>query len=187
MKLLKFIAIILTANLMACTQQKIVKPVCLFSTQKIAPSWICDEPYSDLALQAVGKFEQSFGGRNYMLDMAEIEARKHLTGQFRLEVAGRISLYVGKSELSSKVIDALIVSANKHIDSESLAGAKVYLTETGPEGEVYVLVGLDRSTTKALIELVIVNSVQSEKDLWRVLKTQKLDTQLAIAIATIKD
>jgi len=187
MKLLKVIVIILAANLMACTKQKVVKPVCLFSVQKIAPSWICDEPYSDLAIQAVGKFEQSFGGRNYMLDMAEIEARKKLTERFTLEVAGRISLYAGRSELSSKVIDALIVSANKHIDSTSLADAKVYLTETGPEDEVYVLVGLDRSTTKALIEQVIVNSAQREKDLWQVFKTQKLDTQLAIAIAAIKD
>lgn len=187
MKLLKVIVIILAANLMACTQQKVVKSACLFSIQKIAPSWICGEPYSDLAIQAVGKFEQSFGGRNYMLDMAEIAARKQLTERFTFEVAGRIGLYAGKPELSSKVIDALIVSANKHIDSTNLAGAKVYLTETGPEDEVYVLVGLDRSTTKALIEQVIVNSVQSEKELWQVFKTQKADTQLAIAIATIKD
>jgi len=187
MKLIKVIIIILAVNLMACTQQTIVKPACLFSTQKIAPSWICDEPYSGLAIQAVGKFERSFGGHNYMLDMAEITAKKHLAERFRLEVAGRISLYAGKSELSSKAIDALIVSANKHIDSTNLTGAKVYLTEVGPEGEVYVLVGLDRSTTKVLIEQVIVKSVRSEKDLWQVFKTQKLDTQLAIAIATIKD
>jgi len=187
MKLLKVIVIILATSLMACTKQKVVKPTCLFSVQKIAPSWICDEPYSNLAIQAVGKFEQSFGGRNYMLDMAEIAARDQLTERFIFEVAGRISLYAGKSELSGKAIDALIVSANKHIDSTNLTGAKAYLTEVGPEGEVYVLVGLDRSTTKALIEQVIVNSVQSEKELWQVFKTQKLDTQLAIAIATIKD
>jgi hypothetical protein len=187
MKLLKVIIIILATSLMACTKQKVVKPACLFSVQKIAPSWICDEPYPSLAIQAVGKFEQSFGGRNYMLDMAEIEARKQLTERFTLEVAGRISLYAGRSELSSKVICALIVSANKHIDSTRLADAKVYLTETGPEGEVYVLVGLDRSTMKALIEQVIVSSVQNEKDLWQVFKTQELDTQIAIAIATIKD
>lgn len=187
MKLIKVIIIILVVNLMACTQQVTVKPACLFSDQKIAPSWICDEAYADLAIQTVGQFEQSFGGRNYMLDMAEIAAKKQLVKRFRSEVAGKISLYAQKYELSSKLIDALIVSANKQIDSESLAGAKVYLTETGPEGEVYVLVGLNRSAAKALIEQVVVNSMQSEKDLWQILKTQKLDIQLANAIATITD
>ncbi len=165
MKLIKVIVIILAANLMACTQQKIVKSACLFSAQQEAPSWICDGPYSGLAVQAVGKFEPSFGGRNYMLDMAEIAARKQLTERFRFEVADRIGQYAKKYGLSSKVINALVISANKHIDSESLVDAKVYQTETGPEDEVYVLVGLEGSEVKALIEQVIADSVQSEPDL----------------------
>ncbi|MBE0469310.1 MAG: hypothetical protein IBX55_07355 [Methyloprofundus sp.] len=187
MKLLKVIVIILVANLLACTQPKVVNKACLFASQKKAPNWICDEPYSDLAIQAVGKFELSFGGRNYMLDMAEIAARKQLIERFKLKVARKISLYAEKSELSSKVIDALIVSANKHIDNESLADAKVYQIETGPENEVYVLLGLDHAKTKVLIEEVLVTSMQNEKNLWQVFKTQNVEPQLAAAIAAIKD
>ncbi|MCF7970909.1 MAG: LPP20 family lipoprotein [Methylococcaceae bacterium] len=201
MKLIKAIVIIVAANLTFCKQQEQssqqlspqqqqvvkAKPTCLFSPQHTAPDWVCDKPHSGLAIQAVGKFELSFGGRNYMLDMAEILARKQLSERFKREVAARISLYAKTSALNSQVIDTLIMSANQYIDDQSLESAKVYQTETGTDGEVYVLVGMDSPTIKVLIEQVIAKSVQNEKDLWQVFKAQNLEGQLAVAIAAIKD
>ena len=161
MKLLKTILLILAANLIACaeqeTQQVEVAPVwvvpCVFQNLQTAPSWVCDGPVSGLEVQAVGMAEKSAAGLNYMQDMARNSALKHLAEKIKLKVGARVKQSIGAIESPGvEKADVVATRVKKTIISKKLAYIKNYKSLIGPEGRIYILVGLDKISTNALLE-----------------------------------
>ncbi|BCG64023.1 MAG: hypothetical protein methR_P1788 [Methyloprofundus sp.] len=199
MKLVKPVLILLAANLVACADKK-VDPVsvsavpapiaadCVFPNQTIAPGWVCDEPVPGLEVQAVGTAEKSYAGQAYMKDMAKAAALGHLVEQFKVKVAKMVKQYIGTTGMgSTETVDAAASSTIKTISSKTLTGMRVYKTRTGPEGRMYVLVGLDAEKTQALVENAVKTSMKNEKALWQEFKAQKSHDEMAAGIAAMED
>ena len=197
MKLQKVILIISIVNLVACTEPGIrqadiaqtpVEVPCVFQNLKIAPSWICDEPVSGLYIQGIGMAEKSAAGQNYMQDMARIAALKQLAEKLEAIIARRVMQYTSTTGMeSTETIDALVSSSVKTITSKALESTKNLKTLIGPEGRVYVVVGLDKNTTKAIVKNMVMTSIISEPALWQEFKTQKSADEMAARIAAMED
>ena len=172
MKLLKSILLILGTNLIACaeqeTQQHSVVPVsvepCVFQNLQTAPAWVCDEPVSGLEIQAVGMAEKSAAGQNYMQDMARISALGLLAEKMKIKVDTSVSQYIDTLEGGARVekVDTLATRAKNKITSKTLENIKNYNSLRGPEGRIYVLVGLDRISANALLEKVVKTSAKNQ-------------------------
>jgi len=161
---------------------------CVFQNQQAAPGWICDEPVPGLDIQAVGIAEKSQAGHGYMKDMAKAAALGHLAEQFKVKVGKMVKQYIGTTGIgATETVDAAATSTVKTITSKTLEGVKIYKTRIGPEGRMYVLIGLDTSTTKALVEKAVKTSMNNDQALWQEFKAQKSHDEMAAGIAAMED
>lgn len=198
MKLTKPALIIMSVALTACadkaeksidiSQPAIPVADCVFQNQQAAPGWICDEPVPGLDIQAVGIAEKSAAGQGYMKDMAKASALGHLAEQFKVKVGKMVKQYIGTTGMgTTETVDAAASSTIKTITSKTLEGAKVYKTRIGPESRMYVLVGLDTNTSRALVEKAVKTSMKNEKALWQEFKAQKSHDEMAAGIAAMEE
>ncbi len=202
MNLVKPASLLLVASLAACAQTNTQNgsvsayspaaaapvPDCVFSNQTAAPGWVCDEPLPGVEIQAVGIAERSPAGQSYMKDMAKAAALGHLAEQFKVKVAKMVKQYIGTTGMGdAQTVDAAASSTIKTISSKMLEGARMYRSRTGPEGRMYVMVGLDAEKTKALVKAAVKNSMKNEKALWQEFKAQKSHDEMAAGIAAMED
>ena len=188
---LKFpILTVLVVNFLACAEQTVqpenTLPACVYPNRQAAPSWVCGKPVLGVAIQAVGVADKSVAGLNYMQDMAKIAAVKHLSELFKVKVAKSISQYLTLIAAGNAVSIKVGESVTQTINSETLEVAKQYHAQTGPEGRMYVLVGLDKETSRMLLEKAVKISMTKDQDLWLKIQTQKSFAEMAVEIAAIE-
>ncbi|OQK18026.1 hypothetical protein AU255_09275 [Methyloprofundus sedimenti] len=175
-------------NLLACVQQvdqqENIPIICVFPNQQAAPGWICGGPVSGLDIQAVGVVDKSVAGINYMQDMAEIAALKNLTELFKLKAGKSVTQYLTSLGVENKKAIKAGASTINNISVETLDVAKPYKSQLGPEGRMYVLVGLDKNTSKTLLENAVKTSMKNDIVIWQKMQTQKsLDEMTAGIVA----
>lgn len=188
---LKFpILTVLVVNLLACAGQAVqpesALPSCVYPNRQAAPSWVCDEPVPGVAIQAVGVADTSVAGLNYMQDMAKIAAVKQLSELFKVKVGKTVSQYLTSIAAGGAVSIKVGESVTQTINSETLGLAKQYHVQTGPEGRMYVLVGLDKDTSKMLLEKAVKISMTKDQAIWLKIQTQKSFDKMAAEIAAIE-
>ncbi len=182
MKRQNIILLIFGTTIAACTVQKqqqidrasapVVTP-CVFQNLQPAPSWICNVPVTDIDIQAVGMAEKSAAGINYMKDIARIAALSDLSEKLKVRVDAQLKQC---TELTSG--DRLLSIDSKKSDIEivvnkSLGNSPVRKFLVGPEGRIYVLIGLDKLGTKKLIEKSIIEPFKGDLALCQGYKIQK--------------
>jgi len=184
------IVVAMAAGLAACgstPKQEAAAPVpdCVFpNTNTPAPGWVCDEPVPGLDVQAVGIAEKSKAGISFMKDMAAADARGRLAEQFQTRVQKMVKKYLGTTGVGdSETVDAAASSTLKTITDQSLQGSKVYKTRTGPNGRLFVLMGLDANMAQKNTEAAVQTSMGNDKALWQQFQSKKSFDELAADIA----
>ncbi len=124
---------------------------CLFpNSGKRAPAWVCNARAEGMALTAVGSAAKSGAGIAFMEQMAAADARARLAGDLRRSVETRIQRSTDSSKNKAGRDGALIT----RITNDSLQGAATIKSAYGPDGTLYVLVGLDEANANRLIESI---------------------------------
>ena len=142
-------AMVLSANAFADTRApaaagaKVMKAKrCLFpNSRKRAPDWVCDARADGMALTAVGSAAKSGAGISFMEEMAAADARVHLARNLRRSVQNRL-----QGDRDSALIT--------RIANDSLQGAGIVKSAYGPDGTLYVLVGIDEQNAKKLVDSI---------------------------------
>jgi hypothetical protein len=134
------------------TTQPTVKKVkrCLFTkSSKRAPLWVCDAHAEGLVVTAVGSASKTKAGFAHMQQMALADARTHLAQKLSESSQPAVE---GREEAANQNTtergSALITKTTQ----ESLEGTKVIKRTTGPDGTLYVLIGLDEAGVQKLRE-----------------------------------
>ena len=183
----KFFIIFVALNLIACAEYQAkrenILPACVFPNYQQAPGWICAEPVAGLELQAVGVADISVAGLNYMRDMAKITAVKQLSELFKIRATKAVSQYLTTIQVGNAQASLAVQSTVHTINDKTLAGAKQYQSQIGPEGRMYVLVGLDNQTIRSLLEAAVKTSMQNDSALWEGLQAQKSLAEMTAEIA----
>ena len=177
-------------NLLACTQyvvqQENIPVICAFPNQQVAPGWICGESVSGLDLQAVGVVDNSVAGLNYMQDMAKIAAVKNLTQLLKMKAGKLVTQCLTLLEVESTEVIKTAASTINSISVKTLDIAKQYKSQLGPEDRMYVLVGLDKDTSKTLLENAVKISMKNDHALWQKIQTHKSLDELAADIVAME-
>ena len=183
---LSFMTVLITGTV-ACGGGNVKQDVadCVFpDTDKAAPGWICDEPVPGLDIQAVGIAEKSKGGVSFMKDIAATDARGRLAEQFKVKVNKMVKKYLGNTGVGeAETIDAAAESAVKTISSETLVGSKVFKSRTGPNGRMFVLVGLDDKAAQHSAQGAVSTSMKNDQALWQKFQAKKSFDEMAAGIA----
>ena len=187
----KIFIIFIALNLIACVEHQArpqnVLTTCVFPNHQEAPGWICAEPVAGLDLQAVGVADKSVAGLNYMRDMAKIAAVKQLTELFKIRTAKAVTQYLTAIQVGNAQAFKVGQSIVHTISDKTLAGAKQYQSQVGPEGRMYVLVGLDNQTVRSLLEDAVKTSMQNDPALWEGLQTHKSLAEMVAEIAAMDE
>jgi hypothetical protein len=146
----------------AATNAKVKKAIkCSFpKTKKRAPDWVCNARAEGLAVAAVGSADKSQAGNSFMEQMAAADARARLVHAVRESVRKRV---MGDAPASGKKADERDGALITTITSDTLRGAKVRKSVYGPNGTLYVLVGLDGANANLLIESVTAEYLKQKR------------------------
>ncbi|HLP98832.1 MAG TPA: LPP20 family lipoprotein [Sideroxyarcus sp.] len=163
-------------------------PSCVFPNSKdAAPGWVCDEPVDGASVTAVGAAPKSQAGIGFMKQMAAADGRVQLAQMMRVQVSNMIKQYAETTGAANQAtIDQVNSSVTKQITSESLVGTRLFRSVTGPDGTLYVLVGLDEAGAQKLIEASVKSSMNSDRAAWQQFRAQKGQDELAAEIAKQK-
>jgi hypothetical protein len=152
-----------------------------------APIWVCDGPIEGMAVGAVGSAAKSDAGIAFMKQMAATDARVQLAQNMKVQVQNMIKQYAETTGAGSKeTVDRVNTSVTKQITDQSLTGTKIFRSITGPDGTLYVLVGLDEAATQKLTEAAVKTSMGNDQAAWQQFRAQKGQDELAAEIAKQK-
>lgn len=186
--LLSVVAVIgITGCSSAPTKEKVAVavPDCVFpGSDKAAPGWVCDQPVDGIPVAAVGSAAKSDAGHDFMKQMAATGARVQLAQNMKVQVQNMIKQYVETTGAASKeTVDRVNTSVTKQITDQSLQGTKILKSLSGPDGTLYILVGLDTAAAQQLTEAAIKTSMGNDQALWQQFKAKGGQEELAADIA----
>jgi len=161
---------------------------CVFpGSDKAAPLWVCDAPVEGMAVGAVGSAAKSEAGIGFMKQMATTDARVQLAQSMKTQVQNMIKQYAETTGAGNKeTVDKVNTSVSKQITDQTLQGTRVYRSIVGPDGTMYVLVGLDEVAQQKLTESALKSSMNSDQAAWQQFRAQKGQDELAAEIAKQK-
>ena len=161
-------------------------PDCVFpdGSGEPAPGWICDEPVPGVAVSAVGVYGPTRAGISFQKTQAAGDARGKLAEQFQVQVDKMVKSYLGTTGIGdSETVDSVSQSVLKTVSSETLYGSKIFKSRVGPDGSMYVLVGLDEENTRQAAAQAVENSMSKDQALWQEFKAQQGFDEMAEAIS----
>ena len=131
-----------------------------------APGWICDEPVEGVEVSSVGSADKSAAGNDFMKQMAATSARVQLAQRMKVQVQNMIKQYVETTGAADQeTVDKALTSVTKQITNETLVGTKIFKTRTSPNGNLYVLLGMDSAGVETMAKQAIKTSMGNEKAL----------------------
>jgi hypothetical protein len=110
-------------------------------------------------------------------------ARAELAAVLKVQVDTMFKDYyneIGVGDDSS--VDAVVSSTIRNITSESLAGAKIERSVTGPDGTMYVLVSLSEEGVRSAAKQAYRSSYKNEEKLYQEFKAGKSIEEMDAAI-----
>ena len=153
-------------------------------SDKAAPGWICDEPVAGVSVSAVGIAGPTKAGPSFQKDTATADARGKLVEQFQVQVDKMVKSYLGTTGIGdSETVDSVSQSVLKTVSSDTLYGSKVFKSRRGPDGSMYVLVGLDESATREAAAQAVASSMNNDNALWQQFQAQQGFDELKESIA----
>lgn len=134
---------------------------CLFpKSKKRAPNWVCDGHVDGLAVTAVGSAAKSGAGLSFMEQMAAADARAHLAQNLSEPVQKKTAGSANAANKDAADREGALIT---RVADESLHGTKVLKKAYGPNGTLYVLVGLDEASAKKLNESITADYLQQKR------------------------
>jgi hypothetical protein len=123
---------------------------CLFTqSSKRAPLWVCDALAEGLVVTAVGSAPKSKAGFAHMQQMALADARTHLAQKLNVTSPSKVA---GDAEMANKNATESGNPIITKITEVSLEGTQVIKRVSGPDGTLYVLIGLDEEGVQKVRE-----------------------------------
>lgn len=150
-----------------------------------APEWTCNN-YDSIdptgkKLYAVGSAKMARPSMNR--SAAAQRARAELATTLKAQVDTMFKDYYNEiGEGDARSVDAVVTSTIRNITSESLEGAKIERSVTGPDGTMYVLVSLSDEDVKSAAKQAYRSSYKNDEKLYQEFKANKSVEEMEAAI-----
>lgn len=180
-------ALVFTLGISACVTPPIeVEKVaaCVFpDSDNEAPQWVCDGRVEGVIVGAVGSAERSDAGIAFMKQIAANKARVQLARNMKVQAGNMIRQYAEITAGSEDAVDGATTSVIGRFTDQTLDGSRIFMSIVAPDGEMFVLVGLDQPATEKLAEAAVKNSLSNNPSAWKKFKSKKSQDELAAEIS----
>ncbi|BCK86526.1 hypothetical protein MIZ01_0288 [Sideroxyarcus emersonii] len=134
---------------------------CTFpKSRRRAPDWVCSGQVEGLAMAAVGSAAKSRAGFSFMEKMAAADARAHLVQAVGEAVRHKLDEGAATANEQSGGRNGELIT---RIADATLQNTRIAKHSYGPNGALYVLVGLDAAESDRLIQSVTAEYLQQRK------------------------
>lgn len=180
--------LVITLGISACVTPPLeVEKVaaCVFpDSDNEAPQWVCDGHVEGVIVGAVGSAERSDAGIAFMKQIAANKARVQLARNMKVHVGNMIRQYADMAGAGNEeTVDGATASVIGHFTDQTLDGSRIFMNIVAPDGEMFVLVGLDQPATEKLAEAAVKNSLSNDPSAWKKFKSKKSQDELAAEIS----
>jgi LPP20 lipoprotein len=187
-KIYTLTAVAVALALAGCAKQKKTEEVaaCTFpgSSQK-APSWVCGigGAVEGAAVWAAGSYQKTQAGVAFQEAQAMLNGRAQLVQQMRSVVSSGVKQATQTTGSgSSETVDQVASNTAKLISSETLVGSRKFAQVSGPDGTLYVLVGVDEAAAKRVVQQAVQTSMNNDRAQWQQFQGAKLQADLAAEV-----
>ena len=158
---------------------------CMFpDSDDAAPPWVCGAPVEGMAAGAVGAAARSDAGTAFMKQIAANAARAELAQTMKVQVGNVAAQYAEANGAGSReAVDRVRVSVARQVTDQTLYGSRIFKSIIAPDGEMFVVVGLDEAGLKNMAEAAIKASMNIDQAAWKKFLAQKNQDELAAEIA----
>lgn len=181
------LALVFTLGISACVTPPVeVEKVaaCVFpDSDNEAPQWVCDGRVEGVIVGAVGSAERSDAGIAFMKQIAANKARVQLARNMKVHVGNMIRQYAEITAGSEDAVDGATASVIGHFTDQTLDGSRIFMNIVAPDGEMFVLVGLDQPATEKLADAAVKISLSNDPSAWKKFKSKKSQDELAAEIS----
>lgn len=149
-----------------------------------APTWVCGQGTLDgVAVWAPGSYQKTAAGAAFQQDQATLSGRVRLAQQMRTMVTAGVKAHInttgsGKSE----TVDQVASSTANSITAETLVGSRVFRTAYGPDGTMFVLVGVDEAAAKRVVDQAVATSMNNNRAQWQQVKGAQAQAELSAEV-----
>lgn len=151
-------------------------------TRESAPDWVCTG-YLEGVITGMGSFPPSNASYNLRFQTAEQRARVSLARQLEIKLNGALKDYESQIGAgTNETIDLVVKNLSQSKQSVSLAGSRVYASTTGPDGTLYLLVGLDEALAAKNMKRLVRSSYGRKDSEWQDKKAEQALQQLEDAV-----
>ncbi|SJL83501.1 LPP20 family lipoprotein [Vibrio palustris] len=157
-----------------------------------APAWVCDVMPNDLGIAAKGYAQKSIAGLSMMRQIAINDARANIAQQFEARVqrmfeqATSGTQSVSTDNGQTETFKTTLQSATKTIVDRTLTNSRLIVSQVSPNGDLYVLVGMDKPTYQANLNQAI-DGINQDTSLWKKFNDKKAESELKQSLNDLKN
>ena len=143
-----------------------------------APQWVLS-PYVEGKLSAVGSAKIGPAGVSFAMTEALANARDELARQIQIKVKNMFKNFtqvVGIGE--EQTVDKVAVNVSKQVAYQVLSNSKQVRNWISPNGNVYVLVVIDKDVVKDSVKQSTIENAKKDKELWQKFLAKKAHEEL---------
>ena len=156
-------------------------------SEKLAPEWVCKDVYPGLPVVGRGSYQKSKMGEQFMRDQAALKAREALVAAEKAYIESAVkSFMAGTGVGDADSADVAASTVSKQLAYGDVTGSRVVDSVWGPDGTLYVLVGLDAERAASIAKKAIKSSMNNDKALWQQFLAGKEQDKMAADIANLK-
>jgi hypothetical protein len=117
---------------------------CYFpDSREDAPEWVCTGHMEKL-LTGIGSFPPSQASHNLRFQTAQQRARADLARKFEIQIKGALKDYEDVTGANrNEVVDQYVQNLSSGMIANYLQGSRTYASISGPDGTLYLLMGID--------------------------------------------
>lgn len=149
-----------------------------------APIWVCGQGVLEgVAVWAPGSYQKTAAGAAFQQDQATLSGRVRLAQQMRTMITAGVKSHIettgsGKGES----VDQTAKSTANSVTAETLVGSRVYRTAYAPDGTMFVIVGMDETTAKRVVEQAVSTSMNNNRAQWQQVKGAQAQAELSAEV-----
>jgi hypothetical protein len=143
-----------------------------------APDWVCTGNHGSL-ITGRGSYDRNNASENLSFQIAQQRARADLARKLALNLKTSLNDYesVTGSEFSER-LEQHVQGISKSELEMPIEGSRVYASVSGPDGTLYVLVGIDEEMAKQNKRRFVKSSFRDAEALWTKSEADKAYQQL---------
>ncbi len=149
-----------------------------------APIWVCGQGVLEgVAVWSPGSYQKTAAGAAFQQDQATLNGRVRLAQQMRTMVTAGVKAHIQTTGGgASETVDQTASSTANSITAETLVGSRVFRTAYGPDGTMFVLVGLDENAAKQVVTQAVATSMNNNRAQWQQVKGAQAQGELAAEV-----